>query len=312
MNCSLINEMQDSLGVSVSQINRLINRAPYTYKVYTIPKRSGGTRVIAQPAKETKFIQYWLINNIFRKLPVHECSMAYTEGSSIKKNATVHKGNSFITKFDFKDFFTSIKSDDLIMHISKHLEGKFCSDDIKDIARISCIKHKEKNELCLSVGAPSSPVLSNAIMFEFDCKVFTWCSCHNFTYTRYADDLTFSTNIKGISNKIEPTIREISRGIEYPRLEFNDKKTTHLSRKFQRRVTGLIINNEGNISLGRGRKRKISALIHKFSLNLLSESDTYNLQGLLGFAKDIEPLFLSRMRIKYSSELVDNILKIRK
>ncbi|MEE7626182.1 retron St85 family RNA-directed DNA polymerase [Methylobacter sp. Wu8] len=312
MNGSLRKRLQESLGISESQLNRLIKRAPYTYKVYSIPKRSGGVRVIAQPAKETKFIQHWLIKNIFQKLPIHECSMAYKEGSSIKKNATAHQNNSYITKFDFENFFTSIRADDLVMHISKHLEGSFCTEDIKDIARIACIKHKVGDGLCLSIGAPSSPVLSNTIMFEFDREVSAWCLKHCITYTRYADDLTFSTNTKGISSKIEPAIREIVQKLEYPRLEFNAKKTTHLSRKHQRRITGLIINNDGNISLGRDRKREISTLIHKCSLRLLSETEIYNLQGLLGFAKDIEPLFLNRMRTKYSSELIDEILQKRK
>ena len=134
MNDSLRNELHESLGISESLLNRLIERAPYTYKVYSIPKRSGGIRVIAQPAKETKFIQHWLIKNIFQKLPIHECSMAYKEGASIKNNATAHKSNSYITKFDFENFFTSIKADDLVMHISKHLEASFCAKDVKDIA----------------------------------------------------------------------------------------------------------------------------------------------------------------------------------
>jgi RNA-directed DNA polymerase len=312
MNSSLRNELQESLGISENLLNRLIKRAPYTYKVYSIPKRSGGIRVIAQPAKETKFIQHWLIKNIFQRLPIHECSMAYKKGSSIKKNATAHKSNSYITKFDFENFFTSIRADDLVMHITKHLEGNFCAEDIKDIARIACIKHKVGDGLCLSIGAPSSPVLSNTIMFEFDRKVYVWCEEHDITYTRYADDLTFSTNTKGISSKIEPVIKEIVQKLTYPRLAFNFKKTTHLSRKHQRRITGLIINNDANISLGRERKREISTLIHRFSLRLLSEKEVYGLQGLLGFAKDVEPLFLTKMRVKYGSELVEEILQKRK
>jgi hypothetical protein len=98
----------------------------------------------------------------------------------------------------------------------------------------------------------------------------------------------------------------------YPRLELNTKKTTHLSRKHKRRITRLIINNDGDISLGRKRKREISTLIHRSSLNFLSYIEVLNLQGLLGFAKDVEPLFLNRMRAKYSSELIDEILQKRK
>ncbi len=312
MNGSLRKELQEYFGLSEKQLARLIQRAPYTYKIYSIQKRGGGERVIAQPAKETKYIQHWLIKNIFQELPVHQCSTAYTKGSSIKNNALVHKDNSYISKFDFENFFPSIKFEDLIAHISRHLEENLSKEDIQDIARISCIKYKEQKGLYLSIGAPSSPLLSNTIMFEFDTEVFAWCLDQGISYSRYADDLTFSTNIKGISSNIEPFIKKIIKKLEYPRLAFNTKKTTYLSKKYQRRITGLIINNEGNISIGRERKREISSLIHKFSLNLLPDEELYRLQGLLGFAKDVEPLFLTRMGAKYNSELIDKILQTRK
>ncbi len=309
---SLIDALQGSLGISESYLNRLILRSPFSYKVYTIPKRSGGERIIAQPAKETKFVQHWLIQNIFEYLPIHECASAYKVGSSIKKNANAHKNNSYVTKFDFKNFFTSIKSDDLEKHISKYLGESLEAKDIHDIVRISCIRLKGRNDLCLSIGAPSSPVLSNTIMYDFDSEIFAWCAQNDITYTRYADDLTFSTSIKGIAGNIEPFIRNVIRKLSYPSLRLNDKKTTHLSKKYQRRITGIIINNEGHISLGRKRKREISALIHRFSLGMLSELETCRLQGLLGFAKDVEPLFVARMRAKYKSSLIEEILQKRK
>jgi hypothetical protein len=311
MSINLRRVLQDSFGISEIQLNRLLLRSPHTYKIYTIPKKNGGQRVIAQPAKETKFIQYWLIDNIFQNLPIHQAAMAYKDGSSIKINAATHKNNSYMVKFDFKDFFTSITADDLVLHISKHLEERLSAEDIKDIARISCIKRMDVRNLCLSIGAPSSPVLSNTIMFEFDTEVSALCANLGITYTRYADDLTFSTSEKGLSFCIEPAIRDIVKNLAYPRLNFNTKKTTHVSRKHQRRITGLIINNEGNVSLGRARKREISALIHKFSLGSLSESEGYKLQGLLGFAKDVEPSFLVSMQVKYGSQLIDEIFQKR-
>lgn len=308
----LRHDLEGSLGLSDYLINRLIDRAPYSYKVYTIPKRSGGQRTIAQPAKEIKFIQRWLIQNIFDKLPVHECASAYKDGASIKKNANSHKSHSYFIKLDFKDFFPSITSSDLVMHISKHLGHIFGAQDVQDIARVSCIRLHGKGDLCLSVGAPSSPVLSNTIMFSFDSEVSAWCAQNGITYTRYADDLTFSTSTKGICSEIESFVKGVTQELDYPNLTLNFNKTTHLSKKHQRRITGVIINNFGALSLGRNRKREISALIHKFSLDILPESEIFRLQGLLGFAKDVEPLFVARMRRKYSSRLIEEVLKKRK
>jgi hypothetical protein len=308
----LRHDLEESLGLSDYLLNRLIQRAPHSYKVYTIPKRSGGQRTIAQPAKETKFIQRWLIQNIFDKLPVHECASAYKDGASIKKNANAHKSHSYVIKLDFKDFFPSITSSDLVMHISKHLGHILGAQDIQDIARVSCIRLHGRGDLCLSVGAPSSPVLSNTIMFSFDSEVSAWCVQNGITYTRYADDLTFSTSTKGICSEIESFVKGVTQNLAYPNLSLNINKTTHLSKKYQRRITGIIINNSGALSLGRNRKREISSLIHKFSLDILPEPEIFRLQGLLGFAKDVEPLFVARMRGKYSSRLIEEILKKRK
>lgn len=300
------------LGIPANQLNRLIARAPHTYKVYTIPKKNRGRRTIAQPAKETKYIQYWIIENIFKKLPVHQCATAYTKGSSIKENAKIHAKNTYFVKMDFKDFFTSIKDEHLSAHIRTYLRDELSDEDISDIVRVSCIRLPSRDYMCLSIGAPSSPILSNTIMYEFDTKVDSWCRDNNVVYTRYADDMTFSTRERDLSSDIEKTVRLIAKRLNNLSLRFNAKKTTHLSKRHQRRVTGLIINNEGKISLGRDRKRTISSLVHRFTVQSLPENKLFELQGLLGFAKDVEPLFLARLRAKYGSKLIDKIMSTRK
>ena len=302
----------NDLFISQQQLNRLILRAPHTYKVYSIPKKTGGKRIIAQPARETKYLQNWLIQNIFSRLPVHQCATAYRAGASIKVNASRHAKNTYLTKLDFRHFFTSIKSDDLRAHFSRHLADGLELDEIEDIVRISCIQYSQGKTLCLSIGAPSSPVLSNSQMFLFDSIVDTWCSAEKIAYTRYADDLTFSTNVRGLCSKIESMVRTTMRQIDDPTLTLNTRKTIHLSKKNQRRITGLVITNEGTVSIGRDKKRYISSLIHKYSIGSLDQKQLVILQGLLGFAKDVEPLFVARMRSKYGRKLITEILKIRK
>lgn len=312
MTTTLIQALQEATGLSDAQIHRLISRAPHAYKVYTIPKKSGGTRTIAQPAKETKFLQRWLIQNVFGALPQHESATAYKTNASIKNNASVHKGNPYLSKFDFENFFPSIKESDLIQHFVKHLGDQFNENDIQIIARLCCMSSTGSKERRLSIGAPSSPLLSNSVMFDFDVQIANWCINNEFIYTRYADDLTFSTKCKGRSPELENKIRSVIAELIYPRIRLNRKKTIHLSKKYQRRVTGLIINNDDQLSIGRQRKREISTLIHRHSLQMLSLEETFHLQGLLGFAKDIEPEFIISMRQKYGSKIVDAIFKIRK
>jgi RNA-directed DNA polymerase len=311
MTTSLRSRLLESFGVSEAQLNRLIARAPHTYKIYTIPKRTGGLRTIAQPAKETKYLQYWLMENYFSKLPIHTSAMAYQKESSIKRNADAHKDNPYLAKFDFRSFFTSIKHLDLSNHFRSHLGKKLLDEEIADIARISCISQPGTVGLCLSIGAPSSPILSNSIMYEFDNGVAEWCAPRSITYTRYADDLCFSTSEKGITSSIEPVIRLIAKQLTYPRLQFNSEKTTLVSMKFQRRITGLILDNTGNVSLGRERKRLVSAMIYRALNRQLSDEELLKLKGLLAFALDAEASFVDRMRLKYGSETINAIFDCR-
>lgn len=304
-------ELSVALGLSLGDVNRIVARSPYSYKIYQIKKRSGGWRTIAQPARETKLLQYWLIDKVFSKLLLHQCATAYRNNSGILHNANAHKNNSYLVKFDFKNFFPSIKYSDLISFFTNRIGDSYSPEDIEAITRLVCIKFRDFPDKCLSIGAPSSPILSNSILFEFDCQISAWCDEHQFTYTRYADDLTFSTNAEGLTNTIEPMLVSVLEGLKFPRINLNTKKTIHLSKAHSRRVTGLVITNEGKISIGRGRKREISALIHRYTLNSLSREQKGNLQGLLGYAKGIEPAFFVSMCKKYGSVVIDEILQFR-
>ncbi len=311
MKKSLPKMLYESVGINPLKFQILASRAPETYKHYVIKKRNGGDRWIAQPAKETKHIQRWLVANVFCSLPVHRCAMAYKVGSSITLNAELHSKNSYLAKFDFTNFFNSIKYHNLVDFFTANFGDSFDDLDIVSMVRIVCV-HELGAGLCLSVGAPSSPLLSNAILYQFDSLVDEWCRRQMITYTRYADDLTFSTNVKGVCVDIHPFLENTLFDFDTPALRLNEKKTVHSSRKFRRQVTGLILNNEGEVSLGRERKREISALIHRFRQGVLLESEAWRLQGLLGFASDAEPKFVASMSRKYGSEVLASLYALRK
>lgn len=308
---NLLQKIASALALSERELMLLVAKAPYSYKTYKVDKKTTGKRVISQPARETKYLQRILVDSVFSELPVHDCATAYSRGSSIKKNADKHRLNQYFSKFDFKNFFGSITEGDLIKHFTKHLSEVVAPDSYKVLSRISCINYKDSAGLVLSVGAPSSPLLSNSIMYEFDCMMHAWCEGRGLTYTRYADDLTFSTNEKGLCFEIERAILGILNGIEYPRLSLNDSKTIHVSKKGSRRITGIVVNNGGQLSLGRDKKRLISAMIHGFMQGRLDAVDVPKLQGLLGFAEDVEPLFCSRMRAKYGIKVMSELFQYR-
>jgi len=300
------------LSITEEELDRVIARAPHSYKTYTIPKKSGGVRRISQPAQEVKYLQYWLIRNVFSSLPVHPAATAYESGSSIRRNAAAHQSSRYLVKFDFRNFFTSIKHSDVQSHLMMQDHAEMSLEDAHEIARLACIKYPYAEQMCLSIGAPSSPKLSNSILFRFDEVISEWCSENGFTYSRYADDMTFSTNQKGLSDQVEGELRSTIRSLQYPELRLNNRKTMHLSKASSRRITGIVLTNQGPLSIGRAKKRQIRSMVYAFKQGGLEESDVWKLQGLIGFAMDVEKNFIPRLKEKYGSQVIDEILRLRK
>lgn len=295
----LVNET----GLSELDIMRIVRNAPARYKTYPIDKRNGGQRIISQPAKELKVLQRILIQEILASLPVHPAAMAYREGRSIRNNALAHAGDGPILKVDFKDFFPSISAKDWRLYCEK----RNLFDDPSDIwisTNIFFYRARRTSALRLAIGAPSSPALSNVLMNEFDTKLATLVAEDEVTYTRYADDLTFSAKRTGYLTAVEKALRKTLKEIRSPSLSINESKTVFATRKYKRFVTGLVLTNDGSVSLGHERKRRIRAAVHHASLGRLNAQERASLAGMLAFANGVEPLFLDRLAQKYGTELL--------
>ncbi|ELI5409515.1 retron St85 family RNA-directed DNA polymerase [Vibrio parahaemolyticus] len=304
-----LEQFTEITSLSNGEILDFVKSAPHRYKQYTIPKRNGrGVRLIAQPSKEVKYMQYIGKQLILDELPVHTTAYAYQAGTSIKANASQHLSNRYLLKMDFSNFFPSIKPP-LLLNVIQKKVGELSADDITLIKRLFFWQNDRVSPLQLSIGAPSSPLISNVIMYDFDEHMHSYCSEHGITYTRYADDLSFSTNERGLLFNIPEFVSNYLAKNEHLGLSINPAKTKFSSKKHNRHVTGLVINNDNQLSLGRERKRKVRTLVYLFSQSTLEKNEIYHLKGLLAFALDIEPNFILRLKEKYSPELVDRIFR---
>lgn len=300
---SLISQLALKLQKNEDEIARFLINAPKKYKVYTIPKRTSGHRVIAQPSKELKEYQRKFLE--LQQLPIHDAAIAYRDGLSIKDNAIVHKNNPYLLKLDLENFFNSI-SDVLFWKVWESILPLPSSQDIQTLTKLLfwCPSKKSGGSLVLSIGAPSSPLLSNFFMYKFDCLISQLCIERGISYTRYADDLTFSTKIKGILFDIPLLVRDKLSEIFGSSIRINRKKTKFSSKAHNRHVTGITINNQGNISLGRERKRYIKHLVHQAQIDNLDDKDRQHLKGLIAFVKHIEPSFFQSLKKKYPTEII--------
>jgi RNA-directed DNA polymerase len=294
-------------GLAEGDLVRLIETAPKRYKLFDIPKRSGGIRTIAQPAREVKLLQRILIDKLLSTLPIHDAARAYREGYSIRQNAATHAGSGPILKMDFVDFFPSIRARDWEKYCLK--TGILDQSDIDISSSIFFRQARYERILRLSIGAPSSPALSNILLYDFDAIVQAEALEKRISYTRYADDITFSGQRAGMLKDMIRAVERATRQIARPELKLNDAKTKFVTPRYRRIVTGVTLSNDGQLSLGRDRKRLLIAKVHHAVLGRLSPAEMSVLSGELGFANVVEPQFIVRLKKKYGDSAVRTIQK---
>jgi RNA-directed DNA polymerase len=129
------------------------------------------------------------------------------------------------------------------------------------------------------------------------------------TYTRYADDLSFSANNSDQLAVVERAVVELCVRLKSPSLTINAEKTVRVSRRDARRVTGLVLTNDRKVSLGRGEKRRIRASVHHFLTNRLDADETVKLRGMLNYVNSVEPAFMRRLAEKYGDEIISRLQK---
>ena len=186
----LTQKLAAASGLREALVVRIMHSAPTRYKDFRVKKRNGDYRVVSQPAREVKALQRAILEIVIDNLPVHPAATAYRTGQSILQNALPHAGHGPILKMDFRDYFPSIRRRDWIAYCNE--TGCLFGDDIELSASLLFRKTPGRRDLRLAIGAPSSPAVSNALMFRFDSALTERLEMDHVTYTRYADDLTFS------------------------------------------------------------------------------------------------------------------------
>lgn len=249
----LIGIQSDYLRIFLGEKRNILTNNPYDnmkyYHRYEVKKKKGGTREICTPNKHIKYIQKWILKNILEKVAVHENCKGFIKNISIKDNALIHSKADQVLKLDLYKFYDTI-TDRRVYGFFKSLgyHPNLCVA----LAKICTIKHSEgfskelyqqlgekANYAVLPQGAPTSPMLSNLIAKKLDYRLTGLANKYNLNYSRYADDLTFSSNTK---SKF-PAIDFIKRIIEEEGFKLNDDKTAFMNKGNKQYVTGLTIQN---------------------------------------------------------------------
>lgn len=223
------------IGISANELYSYYSLAEKLYSEVIIPKKSGGNRLLNVPSENLKYIQKWILNNIIYNIECHDSATGFIPEKSIVENATPHIGKECVINLDMKDFFPSINYI-RIFNLFKHLGY---TDHLSMIFSGLCTY-----ESALPQGSPASPYLSNLICSRLDNRFEILANYIGASYTRYADDITFSGK-----KEITRYIKLMKRVIKDEGFEVNEKKVRVHYQYHKQMVTGLIVNEKLSVPI---------------------------------------------------------------
>lgn len=271
-----ISSLEQDLGIPAKTLYAVSNNLSRHYRKVEIPKKSGGYRKLSVPDEILKMIQRQIADVLLIHMPVSRYAKAYRFGSSTFRNAKHHVGKQVVLKLDILHFFDSIRYSDVK---DKVFPTQVYGENIRILLAMLCY-YKD----FLPQGAPTSPAITNILMYEFDEMVGQWCRERGLSYTRYCDDMTFS----GDFNPAE-VIRFVS--LELKKLGFllNEQKTRIQRPGQHQTVTGIVVNEKLSIPAEYRRRlrqelyycRKFGIQEHLQKISLEIPENIYRMQ-LLG------------------------------
>lgn len=263
------NDFAKFIGVKLQTLTYLlyIKKIDNCYNTLEIPKKNGDTRTICVPNKNLKKVQKKLYNKLstyYDEIKTQnnftsKISHGFEKNRSIVTNAEVHKNKRYVVNLDLLDFFPSINFGRVRSYFIKNNYFEINDDIATILAQLTCYKGT------LPQGAPTSPLIANMICNIMDIRILKIAKKYRLDYTRYADDLTFSTNNKYFLNDYDKFLEDIKNIIHRSGFELNSKKTRLLFSNSRQEVTGLVVNKK--ISVPKEYYKNTRAMAHSLYKN---------------------------------------------
>ena len=274
------------LGVEVNRLEEILNNVSGHYQEFWMRKRSGGYRMISAPDKDLQAIQSTIYSRILSSTIVHPAAVGFRCGRSVVDNAAPHLGKRYVLKMDIHDFFGSIRSP----RVRQTFKKIGYPENVSKVLGALCCLHRH-----LPQGAPTSPALSNIVGYEMDRKLAALAAEYGVTYTRYADDLTFSGDVF----PKEQIIPQVKRIIRDEKFEPNHKKTHFMNQSSRKIITGVSVASGVKLTIPKSKKREIRKNVYFILTKGLAEHQRRigshdpaylkRLIGMLCYWRAIEP-----------------------
>jgi RNA-directed DNA polymerase len=283
-------DVAQALGLTIPRLRWLAFHSEASavthYVRFTVPKKSGGLRELAAPYHDLATAQRWILINILERLPLHDAAHGFVRTRGTMSNAVPHVRRATVINLDLKDFFPSIT----FPRVKGIFQGLGYSPAVATVLALLCTEcprrkvdyagrtlHVATGPRALPQGACTSPALSNLLARRLDARLAGLARKLDFTYTRYADDLTFSGDAAAAA-KTGYLLTRVRHLIADERLTVNEKKTRVQRPGTQQTVTGIVVNQRPNVP--RATVRRLRAILHDARHNGL---DAANREGRENF-----------------------------
>lgn len=281
-------DFADFLGIPLKKLTYLlyVKKPENCYSTFEIPKKNGDLRKISAPNDALSSIQrnlsvelskrqkeIWEEKNIRPNI-----SHAFEKDKGIISNARVHRNKRFVLNLDLENFFGSIHFGRVRGFFMKNRDYKVPTEVATIIAQLCCFQGS------LPQGAPSSPIITNLVCQIFDFHVLKLAKKYKLDYTRYADDLTFSTNDTKFLQLKDSFLEDLEVVIQKNGFKINKSKTRLSYRSSKQKVTGLVVNKKLNVD--RNYCRETKAMAYN-----LYKTGVFQIGGQLGTINQLEGRF---------------------
>jgi retron-type reverse transcriptase len=262
-----------ALGLTIPRLRWLAfhsDASPVShYARFTVPKKSGGERLLSAPMAELARAQEWILVNVLEKVATHPAAHGFVKGHSTVSNAQPHVDRDIVVNTDLKDFFPSIT----FHRVAGMFRMLGYSPAVATVLGLLCTDAPRRKVTyagkpyfvaagprALPQGACTSPAISNLVARRFDSRLSGIAGKLGWTYTRYADDLSFSASGEP-SQKIGYLLARVRHIAQDEGFAVNKAKTRVLRQSTRQLVTGVVVNDR--LGVPRDEVRRLRAILHR-------------------------------------------------
>ena len=284
------------------------------YVRFHVPKKSGGMRELSAPHHDLAATQQWILMHILEKIPTHDAAHGFVPGRGTMSNATPHVGRATVINLDLKDFFPSIT----FPRVKGIFQELGYSPAVSTVLALLCTEcprrkveyngktyHVATGLRALPQGACTSPALSNLLARRLDSRLSGIAKKLAFTYTRYADDITFS-GTKEAGAKTGYLLARVRHIVADEKLTVNEDKTRVQKPNARQSVTGIVVNQRPNVP--RRMRRRLRAILHHAKKEGLAKQNRQNhqnfagwLAGMIAYTQMVSPDMGKRFRDTFAA-----------